>query len=236
MRRSVSSAIVLSGLTLSTLVWSGCGGTNRLRSYDFGGTEVAAVTVPAPRPIVFTSFADAWLDPSRPLRTAIRVGTAVAKQVERERAQQRLDSAFQQIEISDHIAGSVLSLSEAYLGYRSVGDPREADFLFDIRIEEYGILADSWDNATSFIVNGEILLLDNHSKQVVWRKKIREKEMITDSIFGLGISVGNVLTARQLAALSTDEMVAGIQRLADYTARHLSYRLQRDFARSRGRR
>ena len=142
------------------------------------------------------------------------------------------ENAFQMIRFSERMAAGVLARGADYLGYAPVGSPTEADFLIDLRIDEYGILADSWDNATYFVVKGEIWLVDNQSKEIIWKKRVRDRELVTDNYF-LGVTVGNVMTARMLAALSSEEMAAGLERLADGSAERLSRTLLRDYAHSR---
>jgi hypothetical protein len=229
--RSAQAIILLVAL----LFTSACGSAKRLRPYDFRNEPAAAIYAAPPRPIVFTSGGDAWIDLDRPIQSALRMGTAVAKQAERHRAQQRLDSAFQRVDVGEIMALTVLTTSRNYLGYRPVGDPADAAFVFDVRVKEYGILANSWENATYFVLKGDLVLLDNRTGKQIWKKGIREREMITDSIFGLGVAVGNVMTARMLAALSVDEMAAGLERLSEHAATRLSHRLQADYAKSRAR-
>jgi hypothetical protein len=113
-----------------------------------------------------------------------------------------------------------------------VGNPRDADFLIDLQVSEYGIIADSWENATHFFVEGHLTLFDNHTKEIIWKKRVRDSELITDEYF-LGVTIGNVMTARMLAALSAEEMAAGLEMLADGSAHRLSYKLMRDYAHAR---
>ncbi len=223
-------------LLVALLFTSACGSAKRLRPYDFRGETAAAIYAAPPRPVVFTSGGDGWIDLDRPIRSALRVGTALAKQAERQRAQQRLDSAFQRIDVGERMAVTVLSTAKNYLGYQPVGDPADAAFVFDVRVKEYGVLASSWENATFFVMKGDLVLLDNQTGRQIWKKGINDRELITDSVFGLGVAVGNVMTARMLASLSVDEMAAGMDRLAEHAAVRLSQRLQADYAKSRERR
>lgn len=194
---------------------------------------MAAIAAVAPRPVVLTGYDEAWVDLRNPVRSAARVGTALAKAHEAEAAQRRLDSAFVHIDVATRMAARSLARSAPYLGYTHVGTPAEADYVLDVRLHRYGILADSWDSSASFFVDGELLIVDNDRKRLVWKQKVHERELITGSIFGLGMTAGNVLTARALANLSTEEMIVGLEHMADYTADMISHKLQNDYLKAR---
>jgi len=223
--------VSLAGILLVTLV-AGCGSSNRLHYYHFENESVAALAAIPPRPVVFSSADDAWIDLERPILSILRVGTAIAKEVQLDKAQVRLDSAFQMVRFSEIMAAGVLDRGADYLGYAPVSNPRQADFLIDLRVDEYGILADSWENSTYFVVQGELLMLDNHTNEIIWKKRVRDRELITDEFF-LGTTIGNVMTARMLSALSVEDMVVGLERLADGAAYRLSHKLMRDYAHAR---
>ncbi len=119
------------------------------------------------------------------------------------------------------------------LGYRPVSKPADADFILDIRIDNSGLVADSWLAAVHFEVDAEMLLVDRHTRQVIWKKHIREVEPVSQAGVGLGTTFGNTYTALALSKLSTDEMVVALEDLADFTAAHLTAALRHDFYASR---
>ena len=225
--------IWFAALLLLAAAVAGCASNRELRRHDFSGTTMAVIAAMAPRPVVLTGYDEAWVDLRNPVRSAARVGTALAKAHEAEAAQRRLDSAFVHIDVAARMAARSLARSAPYLGYTHVADPAEADYVMDVRLHRYGILADSWDSSASFFVDGELLIVDNDRKRLVWKQKIHERELITGSIFGLGMTAGNVLTARALANLSTEEMIVGLEHMADHTADAISRKLQNDYLKAR---
>lgn len=223
-------ATLLGVILLSTV---GCNSYNKLKRYDFNQQTMAVLAAYPPRPMVFTGYGEAWAGWHHPVRAAMRVGTAIAKYKEVEEAQQRLDSAFQYVDVAERLAGRALVRNAQYLGYEPVNDPQTSDFIMDVRIREYGILADSWDSSASFIVEGELQIFDNRTKKLIWRQKIDERELITGTLFGLGVTAGNVLTARALSRLTTEQMTVGLEAVAEHAAEQISRKLQHDYFKSR---
>ena len=97
--------------------------------------------------------------------------------------------------------------------------PEEADFVLDIRVADYGLVADSFEGATFFVLTGQARLLAASTGEVLWDADLAERETVTRTTFGLPAAVGNVVTGRALAGLSVDQMATGLGRLADLAAR-----------------
>ena len=173
------------------------------------------------------------IDLRDPIGSAARVGTAAEKYRQVRRAQARLDSAVAQIDVADRIARQVLGQSAELLRFSPAARPAEADFILDLRIFDYALVADSFEGATYFIVEGELVLTDAVSGRELWDGRVREREVLTGSLFGLPAAAGNVITARALARLSSAEMAEGLDRLADFAAQRVVDRLRHDYARSR---
>ena len=98
-----------------------------------------------------------------------------------------------------------------------------------MKIKKYGIEAQSWDASVDFIMNLEVRLIDNIKHMEIWEKTINERTMITNSIFGLGDTFGNVITASALSELSEEEMITGFTHLADYAADHVAEKILEDY-------
>lgn len=212
------------------VVGAGCGTSHRLHEVSLSGATVAVVANIPPRPAVFSdAFFDARVDPNDPIGSVFRAGTALAKHAEVREARARMDSALAYVDVADRVARQALLQSARHLGYVPVNDPRDADFLLDIRIADYGLTADSWEAVLQFEVDAEMILLDRRNRQVVWKKRIREVEPVSQAQVPLGTTFGNVYTARALARLSVEEMVVALENLADYTADHLAAALRHDY-------
>ncbi len=201
--------------------------SNRLHEYEFNETTVAAMMATPPRAQIFSdSF---YLGGEGLVETAIRIGTSIGKEIQLRQAQQRLDNAMTKVNIPEQIQKRTLEQSSKYLYFYPVEETQSADFLMMMKIKKYGIEAQSWDASVEFIIDLNVKLIDNIKHIEVWEKTIHEKTMITGSIFGLGETFGNVLTASALSDLSEEEMINGFTHLADYTADRVAEKMEEDF-------
>lgn len=223
-------------LLLATVlpVLSGCGPGHRLRDYDFNDRSVAVIAaIPAGPRVMSGPWSEAFVDPRDPFGTAVRVGTAAAKWDQARKAQARLDSAAARVDVAEIVARRALTGSAPTLGLRAVDRPEDAHFVLDIRVYDYGLVADSHDGATYFAMEADVVLLDERTRETIWKEKLREREVLTHTLFGLPPAAGNVVTARALARLSAEEMEAGLVRLAEFAADRVTRELREDFLDSR---
>lgn len=216
------------------LAASGCGPSNRLREVSLDGRRVAvtAAIPPAPR-VQAGSRLEAGIDIYDPIGTAVRMGTADDKYRQARRAQVRLDSVVARIDVADRIARQVLAGSATALGFAPTARPSTSDYVLDLRIEDYALVADSFEGATFFVLLGEMRLLDARTGTELWRTNLEEREVLDRSIFSMPAALGNVVTGRALAGLSPEEMATGLARLGDYVAERVIDRLAHDYLRSR---
>ncbi|MFC1559446.1 hypothetical protein ACFL39_02535, partial [Gemmatimonadota bacterium] len=200
--------------------------------YELGESNIAALTFMPPRANVFTNL-DIRIDPDDLIRSAIRVGTSVAREIEAEKARARLDSAMTMVDVPAIIEEGVLFQTAEMLDFRPVNEVRSADFIFNIDMKRYGIDANSWDAGTFFIIDARIELIDNSEHRRIWKGRVESREPLSARIFGLNSPVENVLDAIALSELSVEEMATGLEYLANFSAGLIAEKLYRDFIRSR---
>lgn len=226
--------LLIVALVAVPVLLAGCGPGHRLADYTFDDQSVAVIAAIPPGPRVLSGpWGEAFVDLRDPVGTAVRVGTAAAKWEQARKAQARLDSAAANVDIAEIVAVRALTGSAPTLGLQPVDRPEDADFVLDIRVYEYGLAADSYDGATYFALEAEIVFLDETTRETIWKKKLREREVLTNVLFGLPPAAGNVVTARALAGLSVEEMEAGLVRLAEFAAGRVTRSLREDFLDSR---
>ncbi|MDT0631640.1 hypothetical protein RQM47_03090 [Rubrivirga sp. S365] len=213
---------------------SGCSASNRLGEVALPGRRVAvaAAIPPAPR-VQAGSPLEAGVNPWDPVGTAVRRETSEAKRRQAVRAQARLDSVVARVDVADRIARRTLARTAQALGFAPADRPADADFVLDLRVRDYGLVADSFEGDTFFVLVGEALFLDAQTGAELWRTDLDEREVVDRTVFRLPAIPGNVVTGRALAALSSGEMAAGLQRLGDLAAERIAARLVRDYERSR---
>lgn len=216
------------------LTASGCGTSNRLDEVSLDGRRVAvtAAIPPAPR-VQAGSPLESGIDPYDPVGTAVRVGTSIAKRRQARRAQARLDSVVATVDVADRIARQSLARTASLLRFAPAPTPEASDFVLDLRVADYALVADSYEGAVYFILVGEVYLLDARTGTALWDAELSEREVVDRALFGLPLAAGNVITGRALAGLSARDMATGLGRLADLAAERITDRLARDYVRSR---
>lgn len=217
MRRTTGFRVVAT-LGLSVLPMSlGCRGTGRLAEYDFTDRTLAVAYDSPPHPGVLTGpyFADLT---DNPLHALLRIGSAVAKEIEAASVRPRLDSAVARVPVVDRMAARTLERAARHLRARPIEDERGADFVLEVRLRDYGIDAKEWNAAAHFFVDADVYLVGGRDGIQIWKLRVKEREPISPMIFGLGTVVRDVVTAASLSALSVEEIARALERLADFSA------------------
>ncbi len=227
-------SLVWIGILALGLSAAGCRSASRLHRYDFHERTLAVLAAVPPHPDVFTGD-DFYLDGADPVGTFLRVGSAVIKEVEAEKARVRLDSALRYVDVGERVAARSLTRSATYLRATPVVDPARADFLLDVRVLRYGIETRSWTSTSYFKLVADVILIDAHTRRQIWKVRVKEKDPITPDMFLTDAPIVNVVTAGALARLSVDDMVRALEGLADYSADRITHRLQRDLDKVRHR-
>ena len=232
------AARTAAGALLVAVVASGCSASHRLDEVDLDGRRIAvtAAIPPAPR-VQVGSPAESGINPYDPIGTAVRVTTSRQKRREVRRAQARLDSVVANVDVADRIARQTLARVARALEVAPAARPEVSDFVLDLRVEDYALVADSFEGAVYFVLLGEVRLLDAASGALLWDGELAEREVLDrsrfGSLFGLPASVGNVVTGEALSELSARDMAAGLSRLADFVADQIAGRLTDDYLDSR---
>lgn len=224
-------------LALAVLA-SGCAASHRLDEVSFENRRMAVTAAIPPSPRVQVgSAAESGINPYDPIGTAVRVTTSIRKRREVRRAQTRLDSVVADIDVADWIARQTLARVSRALDVTPGSRPEASDFVLDLRVEDYALVADSFEGAVYFVLLGEVRLLDARTGRLLWDTEMAEREVLDSSrfgaLFGLPASVGNVVTGEALSELSAGAMAEGLGRLADYVAERITAHLTEDYLDSR---
>ena len=206
--------------------------SNKLAQYELKDADIAAQTFMPPRANVFTDLGFN-IDPKNIVSSAISVGTTIAREAQAVKARARLDSAMSLVDVPAIIEEEVLMQAAEMLNFRPVNEVDAADFVFNVDMKRYGIDASGWDVGTYFVVDSRVELIDNAEHRRIWRGHVQTREPLSSRIFGLAYPVENVLDAVALSQLSVEEMAAGLEYLANFTADRIAEKLYRDFIKSR---
>lgn len=229
---------IFAGLMSLLLSTTACVSVNKLKEVDLENRDVAVMAAFPPNPIVHTNFWYASSGGRNPVVGAIRLGTAAAREVEANRVERKMRRALDNVDIAQIAAVQIMRQSADALGFNPVKRPSDADFVFDIKIDSYGIDAENFDSALRLFINGTVSIYDEtRGGRRIWRDGLRIRERISRGVFASGgTGLGNIITARELADLDVAELEEGFKRLADVAAQSLSRELQQDYWESRRRR
>jgi len=211
-----------------------CGAINKLGGYQFRNQSAASIMASPPHAQVFTdSFYDSY--DGNIISTAIRVGTSIAKSIEAQSTQIKLNNAMEQVDVPEIIRVQTLISCSEYLHFQPIHETSDADFLFMMNIKKYGIDAESWSASIRFKIDIKVRLIDNKRNMEIWKRTIRVREPVTQEMFGLSNIAGNVITAVALSELTEQDMVDGFSYLSLYMADKIAERIHRDFIKAHSR-
>lgn len=230
--------IYFSFLLIGLLGISACVSVNKLKEVDLENKKIAVMAAFPPRPIVHTNFWYASSGGGSPIARAVRLGTAAVREVEANKAERKLRRALEQVDIAHIAAVQIVKESADVLDFQPVRSPKDADFVFDIKIDSYGIDAENFDSALRLFINGTVQIYDeSRGGRRIWRDALRIREQISRGIFATGgTGLGNIISARELEKLDEQELEEGFRRLADIASQSLARELTHDYYESRRRR
>lgn len=222
---AAAAAILLVGASLLAL--ASCATVNRLDEYTFEGASIAGSMRTPPEPTVQVGY---WVDLHHrsPLLNWLSLGTTFATAGQAQEAEGRMRAALSSIDLPETILRRGLSACTKTLDARLARDRRDADYLLDLDIREYGLRATSPLGSVALRIRLVAALYQRQERETVWRRDIEVVEAATPVMFGLGSIVGNIVTAEALAELSTSELRAGFERLADDAGRSVAHALEED--------
>lgn len=220
------------GAAAAVALVSGCASVGLLGEYRFRGGALSGLMRTPPEPRVFADYS-IRLDRDDPVSSVLSVGTSIAKAAGVRAAQQRLTRALAAVDVPEEIRWSTMEECAQVLGCEAVRRVEDSDFLLSLEIREYGIDASSGNASAEFCVDLVATLVDGIDGSEIWRTRVREEMPISPSVFGLGGSVGNIVSAATLADLSEEEIGRGLMKLARSVAYRVADRLVRDLRRAR---
>ena len=212
---------------LACILIASCTTVNHLDRYKFDGATLAAEMRLPPQPKLDVHY-HVYFNSQNPIGTALSIGTNFAKASSAGEAEPRMERALTTVDVPNII------LKETFIGCATTLDAivadskRNADFLLNLEINEYGVDANSPAGGVRMQISLTARIYDNQRNELVWRRRIDRSESANPDMFGLGGTIGNVMTASALSNLSEAELEKGFRKLAEQTARTVARRLEDD--------
>jgi hypothetical protein len=217
----------------AAVLLASCATVNRLEYIRLDDPQLASVLAPPPPPSLDTWY-DLSIDTGNPIGTVLRVGSSIIMAAEAEKAAERMRDALDKVDVPAVVLEESSARCARALGAAQVDDRRDADFVLDLEIEDYGINAPSWNTAVSLDLSVTVRLYERRSGDLVWRRHVSVAQQARPDVFGLPSAAETIFTAAMLASLSTEDMAHGFANLAHDTARAVGDALERDLWKARG--
>ncbi len=214
--------------------FTGCVSTE-LAFYDFDDLAMTVDARVAPDAEIDTSYSIV-MDPDDPVRTALSIGSSLAKANQVAQVESKLREALRETDIRTIVEDELSEFVETTLGARIVENRRAADLQLLIDVESYGIDAGGSGSGIEFQLSAVATLFDLRSGDRIWRTRESVSEPVSADVFGLPPVAGNVLSAVRLSELTEEEIAHGLERLARDAAWDIGLELESDIYRARRRR
>lgn len=220
----LGTAVLMVGL-------AGCASTE-LASYYFEDERVSVDARVAPDARIDASYSIV-IDADDPVRTALSIGSSLAKANQVAAVEEKLDGALRRTDIRTIVEEEVGDYVATTLGSEIVDSRREADLQLLIDVENYGIDAGGPGSGIEFQLSATAALFDVQTGDRKWRTHKSVSEPASPDVFGLPSVAGNVLSAVMLSELSEEQIAAGLERLARDAAWRIGADLENDIYRAR---
>lgn len=226
LRSNRNGARALAGACSIVAALVGCGGGHHLAEYPFASRTLAVVYIAPPAPELLTSYYD-LSSSQNAVEAVVRAGADVAREREGRRANARLDSASERIDIPAVLAQRTLQRASRYLGTRPVTDENQADYLMEVRMQRFGINAKA-DEAAYLFTFAEAVLIDRRTGREIWNVKIHGRDRLTPYVQGSSPIPGSVITAGTLGSVSVADFQGALNQLMDYSSNLITDELRSD--------
>jgi hypothetical protein len=228
----IKKAVVWFLVAFGSVLVLGCASTGRLGRYELQRHRLTAFMEAPPRAEVFAGSA-VWIDTHDVVSTALRAGTAIAKQIQAQEVRDLMQDAVARAEIPEQVRRRILSRGSKILDCDPVQRLEQSDAFFDLEIRRYGIDASSYSADVRFVIDLKARLRDARTGDKIWKTSIHQSESVSPSVFGLGDIAGNIVSIAVLSELSADEIASGLKLLADDAADRVCARLEKAYLESR---
>lgn len=204
-------------LLLLVVLVASCSSRQRLGEYEYRGRTLALVSFAPAHPEVLGGAAFR-ADPERPLESLLRMGSEIAREIQKHQVRPRLDSAAVAVDVRERLSGQLLDDAARHLRAVPTTDPAASDYELEVRIRRYGIVASAWTSPAYFLIDADMTLLDGRTGRRIWRGRVQQRDAVRPYAVAGSRTVSNTVSALALASMSVEEISRELENLADYAA------------------
>lgn len=208
---------------LAPVILLACSSKQRLAEYDYRNRSLSVISIAPAHPEVLGGAAlDIDADPDRPLAALLRVGSEIAREVQKHQVRPRLDSAAVRVDVEHRLSAQLLDNAARHLRAVPAPGSRTADYELEVRIRRYGIVASAWTAPAYFLIDADMTLMDGATGRRIWRGRVREQDAVRPYTVTGGRTISNTVSAIALAGMSVDDISRQLENLSDYAASSMS--------------
>lgn len=228
-RTSVAKVVRRIGVFASVAsVAAACGGKHYLNEYRFTERTLAVVFIEPPSPSLRHGWFSSGIDSgSNAIQGIIQAGSKVAKELEARKAQRRLDSASQRVDLPTLLAARTGERANRYLSTSAAATSQQADYVLEMTMLSFGIDARS-EHQTRLFVKAEAVLTDRRTGREIWSEKVTGTDRLTPFWIGNATVPSDVVNAIALNQITVDQFQQALEQLVAFTATRISDELRED--------
>jgi len=195
---------------LLVVLFTGCSTINNLEHYDIYGSRITMEMAIPPQPTVYVDYGNADFGGDH-LTAVIQLGTNMLKAGEAKKAEEKLYSALEGLYIPEYAAELTFDRIVKMLDGTMVENRRDADIIFEIDVEKYGLEAYSWSGNVAMVFDMEARFYHPVDNEVIWQRRIHVGKELSPGLFGFDQIVGNVVSMAVLSELEEEDLAEGFQ-------------------------
>jgi len=203
-----------------TLLLGSCATVNHLDEYRFGGTGIAGTMRTPPEPEIDGNY-DVTVDMENPVLTFASVATNLAKANQLAKVEDKMYSALEQVDVPQIIFDETYERCAVTLASEKRQYVKDADYVFDLEIRDYGLSADSYGTTVRIEIATTARLYSTADRRLIWERRVSVSDPLSAEVFGLHDVLDTVISTAVIANLTEEQLVKGFSE----SARRISYKI-----------
>lgn len=210
------------GFLLCSLIFflASCATVNHLDEYRFGGTGIAGTMRTPPEPEIDGNY-NVNIDMQDPVMTFASVATNLAKANQLAKVEDKMYAALREVNVPELVFDETFNRAAISLASEKRVSVKDADYVFDLEIRDYGLSADSYGTAVRIEISTTARVYSTADRRLIWERRVSVRDPLSAEVFGLHSVVDTVITTAALANLTEEQLVKGFSE----SARRVSYKI-----------
>ena len=196
----------------AVLLAAGCSTINNLDQYSLTDKAIALEMSSPAGPSVSVDYHPVDFEDDQ-IFAFVQLGANLIKADEAGKAEEKLRSALEGMYLPEYIAELTFDRLVKDVDGLMVERSSEADIIFDVEIEDYGIESYSYGGGVYMVVEMTVRLYDIASGKIIWQRYVSVKEEAVPGFFGFDDVIGNAVSIAALGSLEEEQLAEGFQKL-----------------------